>query len=90
MSSVIRDTASPQWVHWLRMGSLAAIVMSLIGIARLVPIERLLSLLTVQIEQLGYWGPVLFGILCVLVAILFVPGFAFTLAAGASISAGGR
>jgi uncharacterized membrane protein YdjX (TVP38/TMEM64 family) len=87
-SSEVRDTARTPWARGLRTASFVAIVVSLIGIARLVPIDRLLSLLAVQIEQLGYWGPLLFGIAYVVAAVLFVPGSALTLAAGAIFGLG--
>jgi uncharacterized membrane protein YdjX (TVP38/TMEM64 family) len=88
MTAGSHDSARPRRRRWLRLGLLAALAVSLIGIARLLPVESLLSLLAGQIEQLGVWGPVLFGLLYVGAAVLFVPGSAMTVAAGAIFGLG--
>jgi uncharacterized membrane protein YdjX (TVP38/TMEM64 family) len=57
--------------------------MSLLLLVRLLPVDRLVALLSAKVESLGVWGPVMFAVVYVLAAVLFVPGSALTLAAGA-------
>lgn len=70
-------------LRWVRLASVLIIIASLIALVRLLPADRLVAMLSSTVEQLGVWGPVLFGAAYVLGAVLFVPGSALTLAAGA-------
>ncbi|GAB4107915.1 MAG: VTT domain-containing protein [Phycisphaeraceae bacterium] len=63
--------------------SLIVLVVSLIVLARLLPVDLLIDRLTRWVEQMGAWGQVIYGAVYVLAAVLFVPGSALTLAAGA-------
>ncbi|MGQ9588862.1 MAG: TVP38/TMEM64 family protein [Planctomycetota bacterium] len=68
------------WVGWLAVGAtIAGVLVSLRGL----PMETLVSALTGWIDGLGSWGPVVFAAAYVLASLLFVPGAALTLAAGA-------
>lgn len=78
------DPFSPAvWQRRIRLASLGVIVVSLIGLIRILPVGRLVELLSAQVESLGIWGPAAFVVIYVMAAILFVPGSALTLAAGA-------
>jgi uncharacterized membrane protein YdjX (TVP38/TMEM64 family) len=70
-------------LRWVRLASVLLIVASFIALVRLLPADRLVAMLSSTVERLGAWGPVLFGAAYVLAAVLFVPGSALTLAAGA-------
>ncbi|NJL30460.1 MAG: DUF547 domain-containing protein [Phycisphaerales bacterium] len=70
-------------LQWLRLVSIGLILVSLIMLVRLLPVDRMVALLTAQVEQLGVWGPVLFAGVYIAAAVLFIPGSALTLAAGA-------
>ncbi len=70
-------------LRWVRLASLAIILVSLVLLARLLPVDRVVALLSTRVEQLGVWGPSAFAGTYVLAAILFVPGSTLTLAAGA-------
>jgi len=74
---------STRWIRWVRLTSLAVILGSLVLLVRLLPVDRLVALLSVKVESLGMWGPAAFAAVYVLAAALFVPGSALTLAAGA-------
>lgn len=76
-------TPSTRWLRWVRLASLATILVSLVLLVRLLPVVRLVALLSAKVESLGMWGPVTFAAVYVLAAVLFVPGSALTLAAGA-------
>lgn len=70
-------------LRWVRLASLATILVSLVLLVRLLPLDRLVALLSAKVESLGVWGPATFAAVYVLAAVLFVPGSALTLAAGA-------
>ena len=72
-----------RWFRWVRLASFATILGSLVLLVRLLPVERLVALLSAKVESLGVWGPATFAAVYVLGAVLFVPGSALTLAAGA-------
>ena len=79
---------SGAWQRWVRLSSMAVIVVSLVALMRLLPVERLVEVLTARGEELGFWGPLLFGAVYILAAVLFVPGSALTLGAGAVFGLG--
>ncbi len=76
-------TSNAPWLGWVKLASLATIFVSLVMLVRLLPVDRLVNLLATQVEQLGVWGPLLFGVVYIAAAVLFIPGSALTLAAGA-------
>lgn len=67
-------------VPWV---ALVIVVASLIVIARSLPIDHGIALLEERIDELGAAGPLLFAVVYVLAALLFIPGSALTLASGA-------
>ncbi|MGH7144890.1 MAG: VTT domain-containing protein [Planctomycetota bacterium] len=71
------------WFRRVRLLSLVTIVVALLLLMRLLPIDRVTALLSAKIEHLGVWGPIAFAAAYILAAVLFVPGAALTLAAGA-------
>lgn len=80
---VIAPRLSPDRLNWLRIGSLAVIALCAILLVRLLPVDRLVSSLAAEIERLGSWGPAIFAVAYIAAALLFVPGSALTLSAGA-------
>ena len=50
----------------------------------LLPLSELLNSALAWVEGLGIWGPTVFGAIYIVSALLFVPGSALTLAAGAN------
>ncbi len=76
--SASRNVAA--WVKWIAVG---IIVAGLILIVRLLPVENAVRWLTDQVNRLGIWGPVVFALGYIVAAVVFVPGSALTLAAGA-------
>jgi len=66
-----------------RLISWAVILGSAILILRALPTDHVLTLVSSRIDGLGPWGPLAFAAAYFLAAILFVPGSALTLAAGA-------
>lgn len=68
------------WIKWV---SVAVIIVGIVLIIRLLPIENGVRYLRGWIDGLGFWGPVVFGLIYVGAAVLFIPGSALTLVAGA-------
>jgi len=77
-TEVAHRLATP--VKWV---SAAAIIAALLVIARALPVERGVAVLEGWVDDLGVWGPVAFGAVYALGAVLFVPGSPMTIAAGA-------
>ena len=71
------------YAGWVKLVSLGLILFGLMALARSLPIDRGVGLLSSWVDSTGVWGPVFFGIAYVVAAVLFVPGAALTLAAGA-------
>ena len=67
-------------IKWL---SAAVIALSLLLLVRVLPIREMVSAGAEFIDRLGPWGPVVYGLLCVVAMVLFVPGSISTMAAGA-------
>jgi uncharacterized membrane protein YdjX (TVP38/TMEM64 family) len=65
-----------------RAASLAAGVVALFVLARVLPVERWLTAFQGWVEGLGFWAPVLYGAVYVLAALLLVPGALLTIGAG--------
>jgi uncharacterized membrane protein YdjX (TVP38/TMEM64 family) len=63
--------------------SITLIVLSVMLIFRQLPVGSAIQALQDRIGDLGIWGPVVFGLLYVASVLLFIPGSALTLAAGA-------
>lgn len=69
-----------QKARWLLPGLL---IMGLFFSIRLLPMEQWIQVLMKWIDQLGFWGPLIFGLIYVLATILMVPASALTIAVGA-------
>jgi len=69
--------------RWIKLGSLALILISLILIARQLPTGRMIEQLKVLVDSLGFWGPLVYALAYVGAALAFIPGSALTLGAGA-------
>lgn len=71
------------WIRIVKTVSVVAILISVLLLVRLVPMETLVVQLSSQVDRLGAWGPVVFAVVYVVAAVLFVPGSALTVASGA-------
>lgn len=69
-------------MRWLRWAAIAAIVISLVMIARQLPVGQAVEAMKGWIEGLGVLGPVVFGAIYVVATVLLLPASAFTIAAG--------
>lgn len=67
-------------VRWV---SITLIVVSVLLIFRRLPVESAVRAMQGWIEDLGVWGPVVFGLIYVAAVVLLVPAWALTVAAGA-------
>ena len=67
---------------------LAAVVAAVVVTVFTVDIRALLREALAGLESLGAWGPVIFVLLYIVAAVLFVPGSALTLGAGALFGVG--
>jgi uncharacterized membrane protein YdjX (TVP38/TMEM64 family) len=67
----------------IRAVSVAVLVGGLVLVGRALPRERLLDATDALVERLGAWAPLAYGATYVAAALLFVPGSALTVAAGA-------
>ena len=86
MSEVETMTAGetpPSWPGKLRMFSGLLLVAALVLVVQSLPFDALIGSLQSWIEGLGVWGPVAFGLIYAVWAVLFLPGAALTLAGGA-------
>lgn len=76
-----------RWLHhrggWIRLVSAALIVLGLLVLVRQLPIDRLVRWLIAWVEGLGVWGALAFAGAYIVAVVVFVPGSAITLAAGA-------
>ncbi len=72
----------------VRLLSWAVIIVGVIVILRALPTAQAVDLVQRQVATMGIWGPVAFGAAYLLGALLFVPGSALTLAAGALFGLG--
>jgi uncharacterized membrane protein YdjX (TVP38/TMEM64 family) len=67
----------------LKWGALGTVVLALLLGLRVLPLERVMQALTGWITGLGWWGPLLYGVIYVGATVLLVPGSVITIAAGA-------
>jgi uncharacterized membrane protein YdjX (TVP38/TMEM64 family) len=72
---------------WKRI-ALATVVVALVAALLLFDARALLRDALAGIEDLGAWGPVLFVLIYIVATVLFVPGSALTLGAGALFGVG--
>jgi uncharacterized membrane protein YdjX (TVP38/TMEM64 family) len=66
----------------LRIGAVIVLVLVFAALYFFFPVRQLLDDFIVWVQGLGVWGGVVFGLVYVLAAVLFVPGSVITLAAG--------
>jgi uncharacterized membrane protein YdjX (TVP38/TMEM64 family) len=71
--------ARPVWPFAL---SALAVVVALIALGRTLPVAEWLEASRARIDALGAFGPLLFGLVYVIAALLFVPGAVITIGAG--------
>ena len=71
-----------------RWAVLAAVAIAVVAVFFLFDVRGLLRWTLAWIEGLGAWGPVLFVLIYIVATVLFVPGSALTLGAGALFGVG--
>ncbi|MHB1557000.1 MAG: VTT domain-containing protein [Isosphaeraceae bacterium] len=72
-----------RWALIVQLISAAAIVLSLLAIARRLPIAEMIAGLSNWVQKFGVWGPVVYGLIYAVAVVALIPGSALTLAAGA-------
>ncbi len=72
-----------KYATFIRWGSIAVIVISLMVAMQSLPLQELAEPLENWIDSLGVWGPIVFGLIYIAATICFVPGFVLTVAGGA-------
>lgn len=82
-TSTANATAPSQATRWIKLVSLAVILVSLVLIVRTLPTGQMIHRLTEAVNGLGVLGPIIYGAAYVAAALLFIPGSALTLASGA-------
>lgn len=80
-----RELSPParSWTPLLRNTVVILALAGLVLLARSVSVERPLAWLSAEVHRLGFWGPLAFGGLFVVVTLLLLPSTPVTLAAGA-------
>jgi uncharacterized membrane protein YdjX (TVP38/TMEM64 family) len=68
---------------WVKGISLCVILLSLFVLMRALPLERWLAEFQAALKRLGYWGPLIYGLLYAVAVVLLIPGSLLTLAGGA-------
>lgn len=79
------DAARP---GWLRLVAVAAVLGGLIFLTRALPVDEWIESLKSWVDGLGALGPLAYGAAYVVAALLFVPGAAITIGAGAIFGLG--
>ena len=77
--------AGPNWVK--RIGIVAVIAAVIVGFRKL-PTGEWIEQVNTWVESLGAWGPLAYGGFYILAALLFIPGSAITIGAGALFGLG--
>ena len=72
----------------IRGVSIVLIVVALFVIFRALPVDRAIDVLKLQVDGLGFWGPLVLGAVYVVATLAFFPGSALTLIAGAVFGLG--
>jgi uncharacterized membrane protein YdjX (TVP38/TMEM64 family) len=83
MANVSRAAVEKETRTGLRPWIIAAAVLILVAIFAFLDVRGFLRAALALVEELGPWGPLLFIVLYVLAAVLFVPASVLTLGAGA-------
>ena len=79
---VARHAGIARYAGTVKAFSFLVILGSMLVTAGTLPVDRGVAALSATVEQMGPLGPVVFGIVYVIAAVLFIPGSALTLAAG--------
>ena len=66
----------------IRLIAVILLAAAVVAILILLPVRSLLYELLEWIREIGAWGPLLLGVVYIVAAVLFVPGFLLTLGAG--------
>lgn len=72
-----------RWAGMIRLVSTVLIVASVLVLIRTLPVDRGIEALKEWVAEAGVWGPVVLGTAYIVAVLLFVPGSALSLAAGA-------
>lgn len=77
-----------RWARPLKVISVVLVVLTLLLVGRSLPLEQGMNRLESAVEAAGVWGPALFALAYAAATVLFIPGSALTLAAGAIFGLG--
>lgn len=77
------SASSPVSSRLLRLLGWLVILAGALVILRSLPLPQVMELVQKKVTTFGPWGPLVFGVAYILAGLLFVPGSALTLAAGA-------
>ncbi len=72
-----------RFATWMKFISIGLILVSVLVIARSLPINQWIEVLENWLNTLGWWGPGIFAGIYIIATVLLLPGSALTLAAGA-------
>ncbi len=72
-----------QYATLIKWCSIVLIVGALLWLVRSLPVDRAVTALNTWVQDLGFWGPLVFGLIYVVATVLLLPASALTLAAGA-------
>ena len=69
--------------RWIKVGSIVVAAAAALAIVHQLPTDRAVQVISSWVQGLGAWGPVIFAMIYLVAVLLFIPGAALTLAAGA-------
>ena len=79
---------APRSRVWLKRLAIGGVVLAAIAVGRAFPVDEWLETVKSHVAGMGAWGPIAYGLFYVAAALLFVPGSAITIAAGALFGLG--
>ena len=86
-TTVTASTDAPG-ANWPKRIALIAIVVLVVLGSRQLPLKEWIADVNAWVESLGAWGPIAYALFYILAALLFIPGSAITLGAGALFGLG--
>lgn len=82
------ENSSSRFAPAVRWISILLLIAAVLLLVRTLPMDQLKSALEVWVADLGFWGPLIFGLIYVVATVLLIPASVLTLAAGAVFGLG--
>ena len=82
------DNLSSRSTNAVRWVSIVLILVAVMLLVRALPVDELKGALESWVADLGFWGPLIFGLVYVVATVLLIPASVLTLAAGAVFGLG--